>query len=356
MKLWLSTPIRVAVLLTICMGSSATLCVAGSAPAITQLPVLTMDGGRRLELLAEFSSEQDFASSRSFWKKAFDLVAGRSPLAHLDRPYGITCDSRGRVIVTDPGSMTVHIFDLEKKRYRRIERGKGMDFLAPVDVAVDAADNIYITDGLTGRIFVFDPEGKFRRFIGGVSKSEGYFKRPTGIAIDKVAGEIYVADTLRNKVYVLDLNGKILREFGERGTGPGQFNFPTEIVLHGSELYVVDAMNFRVQIFAKDGRFLSEFGHQGGELGSLFRPKGLSIDSEGNIYLADAAMEVIQVFAKDGALLYSFGGTGTAPGQMQLPAGVWIDPKDRVFVVDSFNQRIQMYQFTSAALAARGKK
>jgi sugar lactone lactonase YvrE len=115
-------------------------------------------------------------------------------------------------------------------------------------------------------------------------------------------------------------------------------------------------MNFRVQILSREGQFISEFGHEGDELGSLFRPKGMSIDSEGNIYLADAALELVQVFAKDGTLLYTFGGTGTEPGQMQLPAGLWIDSKDRVFVVDSFNQRVQMYQFTSAARVDRGQK
>ena len=38
--------------------------------------------------------------------------------------------------------------------------------LAPQCVAVDAQDNIYVTDSESGKIFVFDPSGKYQRAIG----------------------------------------------------------------------------------------------------------------------------------------------------------------------------------------------
>ena len=66
----------------------------------------------------------------------------------------------------------------------------------PQCVAVDAQDNIYVTDSEAGKIFVFEPSGKYLRAIGSLKGGEGYFKRPTGIAVDSTEQRIYVTDTL----------------------------------------------------------------------------------------------------------------------------------------------------------------
>jgi len=66
-------------------------------------------------------------------------------------------------------------------------------------VALDAQDNIYVTDSESGKIFVFDADGKYRHALGSLKGGEGYFKRPTGIAVDSAAQRIYVTDTLRDK-------------------------------------------------------------------------------------------------------------------------------------------------------------
>ena len=68
-------------------------------------------------------------------------------------------------------------------------------------------------------IFVFDPNGKFVRAIGSLKGGEGYFKRPTGIAVDSAAQRIYVTDTLRDQVFVLDMQGNVLQTIGKTGDG-----------------------------------------------------------------------------------------------------------------------------------------
>jgi DNA-binding beta-propeller fold protein YncE len=340
----------------VCVLALPALAAAADRPTSQGLavPVITMDGGRRLEFLRAFSSEKELNPKRSFWKKMVDFVAGAPEYGRLVRPYGVTTDSRGRIIVTDPGALAVHIFDFEKKKYRRLEGGKGQDLLSPIGVAVDADNNIYVTDSRSGRIFVFDADGKFRRFLGVVAKNEGFFKRATGIAIDQQRAELFVTDTLRDKIFVMDLQGHMLREFGRRGTEPGEFNFPTELALHGDQLLVVDTMNFRVQILDREGRFQRQFGSTTNHI-NLVRPKGMSVDSEGSIYLVDGLLENVQVFGPDGILLYSFGRTGGGPGELQLPSGLWIDASDHVYVADSYNQRVQIFQFTSAKRAAGGQ-
>jgi DNA-binding beta-propeller fold protein YncE len=87
----------------------------------------------------------------------------------------------------------VHIFDFTQQKYKFISRrDAGKDpMLTPQCVAVDAQDNIYVTDSQTGKVFVFDANGKFRHAIGSLKGGEGYFKRPTGIAVDSAAQRVY---------------------------------------------------------------------------------------------------------------------------------------------------------------------
>ena len=152
--------------------------------------------------------------------------------------YALTvssADSRGRIIVTDPGASGVHIFDFAQRKYKFIERKeKSKDAMTtPQCVAVDDKDNIYVTDSEAGKIFVFEPSGKYIRAIGSLKGGEGYFKRPTGIAVDSTEQRIYVTDTLRDQVFVLDMQGNIVQTIGKTGNGEGEFNLPTELRLSG---------------------------------------------------------------------------------------------------------------------------
>ena len=157
-------------------------------------------------------------------------------------------------------------------------------------MTVDAQDNIYVTDSQSGKIFVFDPNGKYRRVIGSLKGGEGYFKRPTGIAVDSAAQRIYVTDTLRHKIFVMDMQGSVLATIGKNGTGDGEFNYPTELRLQGPDLVVVDAMNFRVQVLDRSGAFKYAIGKPGDGVGWMFRPKGISFDSEGHLYIANVTL------------------------------------------------------------------
>jgi DNA-binding beta-propeller fold protein YncE len=308
---------------------------------------LLLEGGRKLSYERSFGSEREVKLKRGFWNRLVDFVAGEPEFHSLIRPYSIATDSKGRIIVTDPGAAGVHIFDFAQQKYKFIERWeKGKDpMVSPQCVAVDAQDNIYVTDSESGKIFVFNSSGKFDRVIGSLKGGEGYFKRPTGIAVDSAAQRIYVTDTLRNKIFMMDMQGSVLQTIGKDGAGEAEFNFPTELRLDGSNLIVVDAMNFRVQTLNRDGTFRYTVGKIGDSSGSMFRPKGIGIDSEGDLYVVDGLWGVVQVFNRAGDLLYYFGSRGTHAGEFQLPAGLFIDHDDRIFVVDSFNRRIQVFHY-----------
>jgi len=310
-------------------------------------PDVLMDGGRKLTFERAFSLEREVKPKRSLWTRVVDVVAGEPDFHYLVNPYSIAVDSRGRIIVSDPGADGVHVFDFAQQKYKFLTRkDKEKDpMIMPQCVAVDAQDNIYVTDSEAGKVFVFDANGKYQRAIGSLKGGEGMFKRPTGIAVDAAGQRIYVTDTLRDKIFMMDMQGSVLQMIGKRGPGYGEFNYPTELRLNGQDLVVVDAMNFRVQVLTRSGEFKYAIGKIGDGVGTIFRPKGIGIDSEGHLYVVDGQWGVVQVFDEQGRLLYYFGQRGTGLGQFQLPAGLQIDGSDRIYVVDSFNRRVQVFHY-----------
>jgi DNA-binding beta-propeller fold protein YncE len=318
-------------------------------------PELLLEAGRKLTYRQSIKSERDVGSKQGFWSKLAGIVAGEPEFREMVRPYGIAVDSHGRVIVTDPAISAVHIFDPAGRKYKLIDRRDASrdPMIAPQCVAVDEKDNIYITDSEAGKVFVFDPKGKTRKVFGSLRRGEGFFKRPTGIAIDRETRRVYVTDTLADRVYILDSDGKVLRSFGRRGEEEGQFNFPIEVQVKDGAVVVVDAMNFRVQLFDRDGNFQAQIGSSGDPGGGIYRPKGVGIDSEDHIYVVDSELGIVQVFDRSGRLLYRFG-NGTNFGEFLLPAGLFIDRNDRVYLVDSYNRRVQVFQYYAVRQTATG--
>lgn len=310
-------------------------------------PELLMEGNRKLAFEQAFSSEREVRGKPGFWSRVVDIVAGEPAYRGLIRPYGIAIDSHGRIIITDPGAKGVHVFDFDQHKYKFIQRAeKDQDpMVAPQCVAVDAQDNIYVTDSESGKIFVFDASGKFKHALGSLKGGEGYFKRPTGIAVDSAAQRIYVTDTLRDQIFVMDMQGQVMQTIGKHGTGDGEFYFPTELHLDGQDLSAIDTMNFRVQIFNRNGEYEGKFGQVGDSVGKMFRPKGLGEDSERHFYVLDGLWGVVQVFDREGRLLYYFGKNGTGLGEFQLPSGLSIDRNDRIYIVDSYNRRVQVFRY-----------
>ncbi len=346
-----------ALMCAILLALTPAMAAGGKSKKATEVtvPVLLLPEGRKLVFERSFSSQREMGIKRGFWNKLVDIIAGPPEWHHMERPYSVVTDSHDRVIVTDPGALGIHIFDFQQQRYHFISHTEGKDPLrSPQCVAVDKQDNIYVTDSEAGKIFVFDPGGKLRHVIGSIKGGEGFYKRPTGIAVDSDEQRIYVTDTLRNKIFVLDMQGSVLQTIGKNGSGEGEFNFPTELRLHGKNLLVVDAMNFRIQEVDRSGQFQYAIGKLGDSDGDMFRPKGVGLDSEGHIYVVEGLSNLVQVFDQQGQLLYYFGRKGTGFGDFQAPAGLFVDHNDRVFVVDSYNRRVEVFRYYAVAKKAAG--
>lgn len=266
----------------------------------------------------------------------------------LAKPYGVAVH-RGRVFVGDTVGRAVVVFDIPGQKFFRIgETDPGM-LAMPMGLDVDKQGNLYVVDGKTKQVNVYDRDGKFLRSM---VKPE-MIKWAAGLAVDPPGTRIYVVDaggvgTQEHRVRVFNAqNGEHLFDFGKRGTGPGEFNIPRDIVVApDGSLYVVDSGNFRVQKFSNDGAYVATFGSIGRRSGQFSRPKELAVDSTGNVYVVDAAFGNFQIFNSMGQMLLAVGGRADqdAPARFMLPAGIAVDEDGRVYMSDQVFRKVDVFR------------
>lgn len=267
-------------------------------------------------------------------------------VSNIIKPYGVGLQN-GKVYVADTGSDAIFVIDENSRELEYIGNGAVGRLAAPVGLAFDRDKTIYASDSREKRVNGYDAKGNLTFSLG----DRLDFVNPTGIAIDKNLHRLYVVDTKAHQFKAYDIaTKKHLYSVGKRGTGDAEFNFPTNVAVdqRNGNIIVVDTQNFRVQIFDKDGKFISKFGNVGNKPGTFARPKGVGIDSEGNIYVADSAFNNIQIFDETGSkLLMFFGSGGYGPTQFRLVTGIYIDEDDKIVIADGFSGRVQTFQYIS---------
>lgn len=268
------------------------------------------------------------------------LVGTADERVLLKQPQSGMVDAAGRILVTDTGRVLV--FNQPAGTLQVWDRASaGTSFVWPVGIAEGPDGQVLVADSELGGVFRLGHDGTP---LGNIGK--GLLKRPTGLARDPQRGRIYVSDTAAHDIKVFDDAGRLVKTIGRRGEGAGEFNYPTHLAFARGELYVTDSMNSRIQVLGGEGDDVKlRFGSRGTHVGDLARPKGVAVDSEGDIYVVESNYDHLLVFDRGGALLLGIGDQRAGPGKFDVPTGVWIDGGNRVFVADMLNHRIAIFQF-----------
>lgn len=232
-------------------------------------------------------------------------------------------------------------------------KGKGDgEFNAPIGIAINAKDELYVTEFRNNRVQKFDAAGKF------LTKFD-VEPMPGGIAVSP-HGEIFVAPMMLHKICVYDDTGKLLRTWGKQGTDDGEFDQPGGIaVAPDGTIYVADQVNRRIQHFTPEGKFLGKWGEYGTAAGQFDGienvknrtggPNFVAVDKEGSVFTTEARPGRIQKFTGDGKPLFAFGNNTTDPGgfggrpkNLPGPIAILVDPNDRLWI-SSTNNRVQLF-------------
>ncbi len=302
----------------------------------------------RIRYVGQLSRDTDLKPPRRTFQAIADFFVGKAPANALYGPRAVLRTADGeRIWVADPGGRCVHLFDLNSRRYERIQRAGELYLTTPVGLA----------PGPEGSFFVCDSEGvglyrlndRTGALIDVVRMPEDV-RRPVAVHYDAAdGGTLLVVDAAAHDIKELNMDGTLRRLIGRRGSGPGEFNFPCDITADGDMIWVADAGNQRVQGLSRDGAPMITIGQVGDAPGDLALPKSVAVDSDGHVYVVDARFENVQVFDRAGRLLLFFGEEGVGPGQFWLPSNIFIDASDRIWVSDSYNRRVQVFDYVKGA-------
>jgi DNA-binding beta-propeller fold protein YncE len=126
-------------------------------------------------------------------------------------------------------------------------------------------------------------------------------------------------------------------QWGSNGTGDGQILQPRGIAIDSSgNVYVADMSNARIQKFDSNGNFITKWGSNG-------TGYGIAIDSLGNVYVVEWDNHRVQKFDSNGKFITKWGSYGTGDGQFNDPHGIAVDSAGNVYVADNGNNRIQKF-------------
>ncbi len=166
-------------------------------------------------------------------------------------------------------------------------------------------------------------------------KAKSWSKRASGIVLAAVIIMALVASL--GAVLVMQPAPGFLFKWGTGGNLDGQFADPRGIAVDtAGNIYVADTANGRIQKFTVNGAFITKWNSGG----TLQNPWGIDVSS-GYVYVADMSNNRIQKFTNTGTWLANW--TPAGSDNLNAPYGLCCDSSGNVYVADSGNIRIQKF-------------
>ena len=262
-----------------------------------------------------------------------------SSIGNFNWPWGIAVNANDEIAVTDQNDHRVQIFSSEGKFLRSFGKKGDMvgDFNNPRGIAFHNNGNIFVADSSNHRIQIFSGKGEFVRSFGGGGSLDSQLNSPLGLSVDS-EGNIIVADVGNKLIKIFSPEGKFLMKIGVEGS----FTFPFHCIQYDRYLIVSEHKNHCIRVFDRNGNFQYEFGKRGAGDGELYCPRCLLVNKSEQLMVCDSGNHRIQVFELNGKFVGKFGTKGKNLGEFSTSSALAVLSTGRFVVTDGTNHRIQI--------------
>jgi hypothetical protein len=286
-------------------------------------------------------------------------------ISNFKEPGAVVADALGNIYFSDPknglikkrdslGNITLVAGDggTANKQYLGPISATGVSLVRPIGLALDQSGNLYIADkgnssvrrlqlnadlisttaGSAGTPDGPDPKTSGYSGDGGPAIDAG-LRNPHGVAVDSVRNVVYIADTFNHLIRKVDSQGVITTVAGSlRAVDNGDGTFDTN----------------------ED----SGYSGDGGPAISakLDNPRGVAVDSAGNLYIADTNNYVIRKVDTNGVITtvagagvpgYSGDGGEATIAKLDSPYAVACDSAGNLYIADTGNTRVRKVTFAT---------
>ncbi len=197
--------------------------------------------------------------------------------ATFNKPFGLAIDKNDNIYVAEVGNHTIRkitpggaVSTLAGNGYSGQADGTGTaaQFNAPRYLAVDAAGNVYVSDGDNSAIRKVTPAGVVTTIAGGlpgVPPALSDIGTPGGLRIT-AAGNIYFASLTKNKIFEITSTGSLVTVAGSGAAGSANgvgtaatFNAPQDVEIDATgNLYVADQNNNQIRTVNATGYSINQ--------------------------------------------------------------------------------------------------
>lgn len=313
-------------------------------------------------------------------------------------PSAIAYDAQGNLYIAETGSNTIRRVDaagvittIAGTGTQGFSGDGGPAVAARLDspegLALGADNKLYVADTHNHRIRRIDlatgliatVAGSGAGFAGDNGPAAAArLNLPTALAVD-AAGNLYIADTENFRIRKIAAVGGVITTVAGNGTqgfsGDGgvataaSIDSPSGLAVDAAwNLYIADTHNHRVRKVAAATGVITTIAGTGAEAFSgddaaataaaLALPRGLSIDSGGNLYIADTAnhrirridavTHAITTIAGDGVQGFAGDGGVAASAALDSPGAAGISPAGLATLADTANGRVRQLDAETA--------
>src|SRR5262245_39516259 len=259
------------------------------------------------------------------------------------------------------GSPQLYKFDQNRKLILQI----GDDIIGHQDkahgMAVDAEDNVWITDANGATVMKLSPRGEVLMTIGvrgrrgdwDEAKGQRWLWQPVMIAFGR-NGDVYIGEGHANespndtdsddpannlgaaRVIHLDKAGKFINQWYGNSVGQGKFDSVHGLAVDpiNGDVWIGDREQYRIVVYSGDGKFLRTM-----QMRNLVC--ALQFDSHGNPWMASGQDGQFLKLDRNGRVLGAIGnGMGIGQGQF-IEASYWVfDRDDNLYAGDTSVGRV----------------
>lgn len=285
----------------------------------------------------------------------------------FNKPDGVGVGPDASIIVADSNNNRITVYSSSGAFIKNVDAALNK----PKAVAADRAGNLYIADTNNSRVIKLSPDGAVLLQLGRrkdkkngppdylPGKANGEFNKPSGVALD-AAENLYVSDTNNHRIQKFRPDGSFLlaitlpaapndvaQEDDDEDTQMPELGEPMGIAIDGSgNIYVADREGDRVLKYSPSGALLATIESAGAGLGQLSNPRGVAVSADGDcILVSDRNNDRIQKFDSAGRATLAFGKNGKGDPASGIffnkPAGLAMDSAGDLYIADRNNDRIQ---------------